>query len=67
MKMHVDTMLESEIDSFLKEEHSSGKTNKQNDRTKKRISNQLGTKDISTPKDHNNHFKPEHLARESQS
>jgi len=55
----VDTMLESEIDSFLEEQQSSGKTNKRNGRTKKRILSQLGTLDISTPRDPNSDFEPE--------
>lgn len=55
----VDTMLDAEIDSFMGEELASGKVNKRNGRTKKRVLSELGDLDISTPRDRNSDFEPE--------
>lgn len=55
----VDTMLDAEIEGFMDEERASGKTNKRNGRTKKQVLSELGSLDISTPRDRNGDFEPE--------
>lgn len=55
----VNQMLEGEIESFLDEEKASGRRNKRNGSTKKKVLSQQGSLDISTPRDRNGDFIPE--------
>lgn len=59
----VDTMLDAEMDSFMDEERASGKSNKRNGRTKKRVLSDLGNLDIATPRDRNGDFEPEIIGK----
>lgn len=55
----VNKMLEGEMDAFLSEEKDSGKSNKRNGRTSKRVVSSSGPLQISTPRDRNGDFEPE--------
>ncbi len=59
----VNTMLEGEIDSFLAEERSTGSINKRNGKTPKRVLSEMGSLDISTPRDRNGDFEPELIGK----
>jgi putative transposase len=59
----VDTMLDAEIDSFLKEERSAGTVNKRNGKTTKRVISEIGDLHVSTPRDRNGHFEPELIGK----
>ncbi|GEM_PF-1694832 len=54
----VDTMLNAEIDTYLKEEQTSGSKNKRNSKTRKRVISDLGMLHVSTPRDRNGDFEP---------
>ena len=51
-------MLDGEIESFLSQERESGKVNKRNGRTPKRVVSEAGPLDISTPRDRTGDFNP---------
>jgi putative transposase len=59
----VDTMLDAEIDSFLKEERSAGTVNKRNGKTSKRVISEIGDLHVSTPRDRNGNFEPELIGK----
>jgi putative transposase len=59
----VNTILEGEIEGFLSEERSSGVVNKRNGKIPKRVLSEVGTLDISTPRDRNGDFEPELIGK----
>jgi transposase-like protein len=63
LQQMVNTMLEGEIESFLTEERATGSVNKRNGRTPKRVLSDVGTLDISTPRDRNGDFEPELIGK----
>ena len=58
LQQMVNTMLDGEIESFLTEERASGRVNKRNGRTGKRVVSEAGHLDILTPRDRNGDFEP---------
>src|SRR5690606_7886458 len=58
LQQMVNTMLDGEIESFLTEDRASGRVNKRNGRTGKRVVSEAGHLDILTPRDRNGDFEP---------
>jgi transposase-like protein len=63
LQQMVNTMLEGEIDSFLAEERATGRSNKRNGKTPKRVLSEMGSLAISTPRDRNGDFEPELIGK----
>lgn len=59
----VDTILEGEVESHLEEDRISGRTNKRNGYTSKRVISDQGPIEISTPRDRNGTFEPELIGK----
>lgn len=54
----VNTILDGEMDSFLSEESSAGKTNKRNGKRVKKVRSTAGNIWVETPRDRNSEFEP---------
>ena len=67
LQQMVNTMLEGEIEGFLGEERASGKENKRNGRTRKRVVSDAGFLDIATPRDRQGDFEPELIGKRERS
>lgn len=63
LQQMVNTLLEGEIDSFLSEERAAGSGNKRNGKTPKRVLSEVGSLDISTPRDRHGDFEPELIGK----
>lgn len=63
LQQMVNTMLDGEIESFLTEERASGRVNKRNGKTPKRVLSDAGQLNISTPRDRNGDFEPELIGK----
>lgn len=59
----VNTMLEGEMDAFMDEEKASEKVNKRNGGKTKKVTSELGTIDVYTPRDRKGDFEPVIVAK----
>ena len=59
----VDTILDAEADTFLEEERASGRSNKRNGHTRKKVISELGMLNVATPRDRNGDFEPELIGK----
>jgi len=59
----VNTILEGEIESFINDEKESGKTNKRNGKSVKKVHTTTGNIWVETPRDRNSDFEPELISK----
>ena len=63
LQQMVDKMLDGEMDAFMSEERTTGKTNKRNGKTPKQVISSSGPLYINTPRDRNGNFEPELVSK----